>query len=137
MAERHLSSLSLATGFEAALRSSESFHEGRELLCNITGIETQGNRGNNAQTEVQRGGQEEQSPGNQVKNPENSDDNIPMFSKQLERFVESDREGFDSLRLKTHSDNTKLEETLNAKIQAENSRLVEKIESDNKNYQRL
>ena len=51
-------------------------------MCNITGIETQGNRENNAQIEVQIGGQEQQSPDNQVNNPEKSDDNIAMFSKQ-------------------------------------------------------
>jgi t-SNARE complex subunit (syntaxin) len=87
---------------------------------------------NNAQIEVQIGGQEEQSPDNQVKNPENSDENIAKFSKHLEKFMESVREGFDNLRSDIHSDNTKLAENLNAKIQAENSRFVEQIESDNK-----
>jgi hypothetical protein len=47
------------------------------------------------------------------------------LSKQLERFVESVKEDFDELRSEIHSNNTKLAENLNAKIQAENSRLVE------------
>jgi hypothetical protein len=55
-----------------------------------------------------------------------------MFSKQLEKFMESVREGCDNLRLEIHSDNTKLAETLNAKIQEENSRLAEQIERNNK-----
>jgi len=70
---------------------------------------------------VQTGGQEEQSPDDQVKNPEKSDDNIAIFSKQLEKFMEVVREGFDNLTLEIHNDNTKLTETLNAKLQAENS----------------
>jgi len=48
-----------------------------------------------------------------------------MFSKQLERFMECVREGFNNLKSGIHSDNTKLAENLNAKIQAENSQLVE------------
>jgi dsDNA-specific endonuclease/ATPase MutS2 len=55
-----------------------------------------------------------------------------MFSKQLEKFMESVRERFDNLKSEIHSDNTKLAENLNAKIQAESFRLVEQIESDNK-----
>ena len=46
--------------------------------------------------------------------------------------MESVREGFDNLKSEIHSDNTKLAENLNAKIQAESFRLVEQIESDNK-----
>ena len=53
------------------------------MYC-ITRTETQGNRESNAQIEVQIGGQEQQSPDNQVNNPEKSDGNIAMFSKQLE-----------------------------------------------------
>ena len=41
MAERKLRCRSLATGVEAAPRDSESFHECRELVYNITGNETQ------------------------------------------------------------------------------------------------
>jgi hypothetical protein len=55
-----------------------------------------------------------------------------MFSKHLERFMESVREGFDNLKSEIHSNNTKLAENLNAKIQAEIFRLVEQIESNNK-----
>jgi hemerythrin-like domain-containing protein len=55
-----------------------------------------------------------------------------MFSKQLERLMESVREGFDNLKSEIHSNNAKFAENLNAKIQAENSRLVEQIESNNK-----
>ena len=53
-----------------------------------------------------------------------------MFAKQLERFMERVREGFDNLKLEIHSDNTNMAETLNAKIQA--SQLVEQRESNNK-----
>ena len=122
----------MATGVEAVTRDSESCHDVRELVCNIAGNETLGNKGSEAQTEVQIGGEEEQSPDNQVNNPEKSDDNVVMFSKLLERFMESVREGFDNLKSEIHSDNTKLAENLNAKIQAENVRLVEQIESNNK-----
>ena len=73
-----------------------------------------------------------QSPDHQVNNPEKSGDNIAIFSKQLERFMESVREGFDNLKSEIHGDNAKLAENLNAKIQAENSRLDEQIESNNK-----
>ena len=46
--------------------------------------------------------------------------------------MESVRESFDNLKSKIHSGKTKLAEDLNAEIQAENFRLVEQIESDNK-----
>jgi hypothetical protein len=87
----------MTTGVEAAPRDSESCHDSRELLCNIAETETLGNKGSNAQIEVQIGGEEEQSPDNQVNNPEKSDDNIVMFSKLLERFMESVRESFGKL----------------------------------------
>jgi len=132
VAERQLSSRSLATAVEAAPRDSGSFHRDRELKCNIAGIETHGNGENNAQIEVQIGGQEEQTPDKQVNNPQKSDDKIAVFSKQLQIFMKSVREGFDNLRSEIHSDNNKLAETLNAKIKAEISRLFGKIESDNK-----
>jgi hypothetical protein len=48
-----------------------------------------------------------------------------MFSKQLERFRENVREGFDNFKLEIHSNNNKLAENLNGKLQAENFRLVE------------
>jgi exonuclease VII large subunit len=78
------------------------------------------------------GGEKEQAPNNQFNNPEKSDDHTAIFSKQLEIFMVSVREGFNNLRSEIHSDNTKLAETLNAKIQAEKSRLVEQIECSNK-----
>jgi len=46
--------------------------------------------------------------------------------------MESVRESFDNLKSEIHSDKTKLAENLNPEIQAENFRLVEQIESDNK-----
>jgi hypothetical protein len=46
--------------------------------------------------------------------------------------MESVREGFDNLKSKIHSNNTKLAENFNAKIQAENFRLVKQTESNNK-----
>jgi len=48
--------------------------------------------------------------------------------------MEGVRKGFDNLRSKIHCDNTKLAETLNAKIQADDSRLIEEIESDYKRF---
>jgi hypothetical protein len=84
-------------------------------VCNIAEIEILGNKGSNAHIEVQIGGEEQQSPDNQVNNPEKSDDNIVMFSKQLERFMGSVRKGFDNLKSEIHSDNTKLAENLNVK----------------------
>ena len=60
-------------------------------MCNIAKIETLENKESNAQIEVQIGCEEEQSLDNQVNNPEKSDDNIVMFSKQLEAFSESVR----------------------------------------------
>ena len=108
----------------------------REFECNIAEIETRGNKESNSQTEVQIGGEVEQSPDHQVNNPEKSDDNTTVFSKKLERFTEGVRERFDNLKSEIHSDNTKLAENLNAKIQAENSQLVEQIVII-KDYQRL
>jgi hypothetical protein len=121
MGERQLRSRTMATGVEAALQDSESCHDSRELVRNIAESETLGNKRSNTQIEVQIGGEEEQSPDNHVNNPEESDDNIVMFSKQLERLMESVREGFDNLKSEIHSNNIKLAENFNAKIQAENS----------------
>jgi len=58
----------------------------RKLVCIIVETETLRNKENNSKIEVQIGCEEEQSPDNHVNNPEKSDDNIVMFSKQLERF---------------------------------------------------
>jgi exonuclease VII large subunit len=55
-----------------------------------------------------------------------------MFSRQLERFVETVMKSFDNMQSKIHSDISKLIEHVNAKIEAENSRLVEQLESNNK-----
>ena len=123
MGERQLRSRSMAIGVEAAPRDAESCLDSREIVCNVAEFETLGNSGSNAQIEVQIDGEEEQSPENHVNNPEKSDDNIVMFSKQLERFMEGVKEGFDNLRSEIRSNNTKL---------AENSRFVEQIESNNK-----
>ena len=131
MAERELRSRSQATDVEAATRDLESCHEGREVVSNTTGREIQGNKELDAQFEVQIDRQKQQSPDNQVNIPEKSDDILEMFSKQLDRFMESVKEGFNTLKAEMHSNNTKLAETLNAKIQAENSRLVEQIECNN------
>jgi hypothetical protein len=121
----------MTTGVEAATRDLESCNESMELVSDITEIETLRNKSSNAQIEVEIDREEEQPPDNQV-NPAKSEDNIVMFSKQLERFMESVREGFEKLRSEMHSNNAKLTENLNAKIQAENSRLVEHIENNKK-----
>jgi len=71
----------------------------RELVCTIVESETLRNKGSNSQIEVQIG-EEEQSPDNHVNNPEKSDDNIVMFLKQLDKFREIVREGFDNLKSK-------------------------------------
>jgi len=107
MGERQLRSRSMAPGVEAAPRDTESCHDSRELVCNVAEFETPGNEGSNAQNEVRIDGEEEQSPDNQVNNPEKSDDNIVMFSKQLERFMKSVKKGFDNFKSEIHSNNTK------------------------------
>jgi hypothetical protein len=127
MRERQLRSRSMAIGIEAAPRDSESCHDSGELGYNVAENENLGNKGSNAQIEVQIDGEEEQSPDNQVNNPEKSDDNIVMFPKRLERFMESVKKGFDDLKSEIHSSNTKLAENLNVKIQVENARMVEQI----------
>jgi uncharacterized FlaG/YvyC family protein len=99
MEERKLRSRSIAILVEAAPRDSESYHDSRELGYNVAESETPGNKESNAQIEIKIDGEEEQSSDNQVNNPENSDDNIAKFSKQLERFVESVREDFEKFRL--------------------------------------
>jgi hypothetical protein len=121
MAERQLRSRSMATGVETAPRDSETCNNSRQLVCIVAENETLGNKEGKAQIEIQRVGEEQQSPDDQVNNPEKSDNNIVMFSKQLERFMEIVREGFVNLRLEMHSSNPKLAENLSAKIQAENS----------------
>jgi hypothetical protein len=83
---------------------------------NVAENETPGNKQINAQIEIKIGSEEEQSPDNQVNNPEKSDDNIAMSSRQLERFMESVKEGFDNLQWKIHSYNIKLVENSNAKF---------------------
>ena len=42
------------------------------------------------------------------------------------------KKGFDNLKSEIHSNNTKLAENLNAKIQAENAQMVEQTEINNK-----
>ena len=73
----------ISTGAEAAPRDSESCRDSRELVCNTAESEQLGNK-SNAQIVVQIGGAEDQSPDNRVNNPEKPDDNIVMFSKQLD-----------------------------------------------------
>ena len=107
MGKRQLRSRSMAIGVEAAPRDSESCHDSGELEYNVAENETLGNKESKAQLEVQIGGEEEQSPDNQVNNPEKSDDNIVMFSKQLERFMKSVKKGFDNFKSEIHSNNTK------------------------------
>ena len=59
----------MATGVETAPRDSESCNNSRELVCNVAENETLGNKEGNAQIEMQRGGEEQQSPDDQVNNP--------------------------------------------------------------------
>jgi hypothetical protein len=68
-----------------------------------------------AQTELKIGDAEEQSTDNQVYKPEKSDDNIPVFSKQLEKFMEIDMKGFDILNSKIHRDIDTWQKTLKLK----------------------
>jgi hypothetical protein len=114
------------------LQVSDSCHDSRELECNVAENESMGNKESNTQIEVHIGGEEEQSLDDKVSNPDKSDNNTAMFSRQLERFMETVMKSFDNLQSKIHSDNTELVENLNAKIEAENSRLVKQIESNNK-----
>ena len=48
--------------------------------------------------------------------------------------MESVKKGFDDLKSEIHSNNTKLAENLNAKIQVENARMFEQIEINNKRF---
>jgi hypothetical protein len=153
MSERQLRNRSMVTGVEIVSQVSESYRESRELDCNISENDSVRNKEVNSEIEIHIGGEEEQSPDDQVNNRDKSDDNTAMFSNHLERFMErvmksfdnlqskiqSDNaklveKSFDKLQSKIHSDNAKLVENLNAKIGAENSRLVEQTES---NYKRL
>jgi hypothetical protein len=84
MGERQLRIRSWATGVEAAPLESESNHDSRELWCNVAESETTGNKESNAQIEVQIGDEEEQSPDDQVNNPDKSDVNIAVFSRVLD-----------------------------------------------------
>jgi hypothetical protein len=88
MGERQLRSRSIATVVDAAQRDAEAYDDSRELGYDVTEIETLREK-SNVQIEVQIGGEKEQAPDNQINNPEKSHDNIAIFSKQLERFMES------------------------------------------------
>lgn len=68
-----------------------------------------------AQTELQIGDAEEQSTDNQFINLAKPDENIPMFSKQLEKFMEIDMKGFDNLNSKIHRDIDTWQKTLKLK----------------------
>jgi hypothetical protein len=81
MGERQLRSRSLATGVEIAQRDSESYHDSRELDCNVAENESLGNKEINTQIEVQINSEEEQSPDDQVNNPDKSDDKTAMVSR--------------------------------------------------------
>jgi hypothetical protein len=124
MAGRHLRSRSVALEFEAAPRDSESCCNSIGLDCQVTESELLENVGSNTP--------EQQSPDNQVNNPEKSDDNILMYLKQFQSVMESVMKGFGFLNSKIQSENSKLAENLNAKLQADNLRLAEQIESNNK-----
>jgi len=76
MGERQLRSRSIATVVEAAPRDAESYCDSRELGYNVAEHETLGNKESKAQIEIQIGYEEQQSPDNQVNNPEKSDDNV-------------------------------------------------------------
>jgi hypothetical protein len=86
MGERQLRSRSMATVVKSCTARLRILPCQRELVCNIVETETLKNKGSNYQIEVQIGCEEEHSHDNHVNNPEKSDDNIVMFSKQLERF---------------------------------------------------
>jgi hypothetical protein len=111
----------MATWVEIAPRVSESYHDSRELDCNVAKNESLGNKESNTQFEVQIGGEEEQSPDDQVNNPDKSDDKYCNGFK-AERFMERVTESFDNLQSKIYSDITNLVKNVNAKTQAENSR---------------
>jgi hypothetical protein len=150
MSERQLQSRSMVTGVEIVSQVLESHRESRELDCNISENDSIRNKVN-TQIETQIGGEEVQSPDDQVNSLDKSDDNTAMVSNHLQRFMERVMKSFDNLQSKIRSDNAKLVEksfnklqskirsdiaklveNLNAKIEAENSRLVEQIESNNK-----
>lgn len=129
MSERQLRSKSTTTGVEIESRNAESNSEIRELDLSVTESVSAGGR---KQDEILISNEEKQSPDNQINNPENSDDNTSMFTKQLDKFMETVMMGFENLQSRIQSDNDKLVEKLNNKIESESSRLVQEIESNNK-----
>jgi SMC interacting uncharacterized protein involved in chromosome segregation len=131
MGERHLRSRSLATIAEAAPQEPESCHDNRELASNSAEMETLSNHESDVQVDVQIDCEVGQSCDNQGNKPEVPNYNTVMLSRQIERFMESVREGFDTLKSEIHNNNSKLEENLNTKIQGEVSKLVKQIESNN------
>jgi hypothetical protein len=54
------------------------------MACNVAETETPRNKEHNAQFEILIGSEEQQSPDHQVNNPKKSDDNIAVFSMQVQ-----------------------------------------------------
>jgi hypothetical protein len=134
MTERQLRSRSVTVEVTAASQDLEYCRNNNELDCQVTESERLENEGSNTQFDGQIGNGEQPLLDNQVSNPATSDDNIVMFSEQLQTFMESVMKGFDTLNSKIQSENSILTENLNAKLEAENLPLAAQIES---NYKRL
>jgi hypothetical protein len=122
---------SLATVVEAAPQEPELCHGNRELASNSVEIETLNNHESEGQVDVQIDCEVGQSYDNQGNKSDVPKYDIVTLSRQIERFMESVREGFGTLKSEIHNNNSKLEENLNTKIQGEVSKLVKQIESNN------
>jgi hypothetical protein len=131
MGERQLRSRSLATVAVAAPQEPELCHDNRELANNSVEMETMNNHESEIQVDVQIDCEAGQSCDNQSNKPDVPDYNFVTLSRQIEKFMESVREGFDTLKSEIQNNNSKLEENLNTKIQGEVSKLVKLIESNN------
>jgi hypothetical protein len=93
MAERQLRSRGLVTEGETITNDSEYEQNDNEVGCSLSEIE------------VHVSEEDQRLPNNQDNNTEKSDDSVVvMFTKQLEKFMESVKKGFEDLQTKIHRD---------------------------------
>jgi hypothetical protein len=121
MAERQLRSRGIVAEGEIITNNTEYEQSDRDIDCNASEIEEHTSQ------------KDQQSPNNQATNSEKSDGNFAMFARQLRKFMESVKAGFEDLQTKIHNDNSrlieqmennvKLSETLTNKFKDENEKL--------------
>jgi hypothetical protein len=131
MGERQLRNRSVFLEVEAASRDLEYCRKSNELDSHITESELLETEESNNRVDEQIGNGDRQLPDNQVKTPEQSDYSNITLSKQLQIFMENVMKGFETLNSKIQSENSVLTEKLNAKLEAENLRLAAQRESTN------